>query len=206
MTDAELEHAFRQPHYLALNKARLDHLGALLDTLHFDPKGKTVLDLGAGIGDLAVWWRDRGADVLCVDGRPENVDYMKRRGLKTRLCDFENEFYFGSARYDVVFAYGVLHHCSLPELMVAAIKANAKNLVLIETMISASVTQLLITENRFDPSQSLSGMGSRPSLLSLHESFARSNGAFAMIAFKQPHHPDYEEGRRVVIAARRIRA
>lgn len=46
---------FRTPRYRALNKSRLQHL----DSLHLPLSGRTVLDVGAAIGDHANFYRSK---------------------------------------------------------------------------------------------------------------------------------------------------
>src|SRR5262245_54746689 len=60
---------FDTPAALAINRARLEHLASLGLPL----AGKRVLDAGCGVGHLAQFFRERGCEVVCVDGREENI-------------------------------------------------------------------------------------------------------------------------------------
>jgi len=44
----------------------------------FRSDGRRVLDVGAGIGHFAEFYRRMGATVVAIEGRPENVDEMRR--------------------------------------------------------------------------------------------------------------------------------
>ena len=57
---------FDAPEAIALNRARLAHI----ESLHLDIRGRSVLDVGAGLGYLAQFFAER---VVCTEGREENV-------------------------------------------------------------------------------------------------------------------------------------
>ena len=201
-TDAELEWAFRQPHYLALNKARLEHLGGMLDTLKIDLKGKHVLDVGAGIGDLSQWIAERGASVLATDARSENVDYMNRRGLNAETLDCDTHVLSLAREPDFVLAYGILYHLKEPSFALHLWGSLAGKAVFIETMVASDTAIFGVTEDKYDLSQSASGFGCRPTLWWIKRCFVPQEWAF-VIPEKQPDHPDYAEGRRAVCYALR---
>ncbi|MEG4231950.1 hypothetical protein QUA40_07545 [Microcoleus sp. Pol11C3] len=52
--------------YLRHNQRKLEHLASL----GLDIVGKTVLELGAGIGDHTSFFRDRSCEVIVTEGRP----------------------------------------------------------------------------------------------------------------------------------------
>ena len=66
-------HDFHSNNYLRINQRRLEHLVSLGLPL----SGRTVLELGAGIGDLSTFFRDRDNEVTSVEARPENIDCMR---------------------------------------------------------------------------------------------------------------------------------
>jgi hypothetical protein len=66
---------FDTPEALALNDARMTHL----ESLGLGLAGKRVLDVGAGVGHLAVRLEKMGCSVVCVEGRPENVESLRQR-------------------------------------------------------------------------------------------------------------------------------
>lgn len=200
MREEQLEHAFRQPHYLELNRARLEHLAWMLDKFDVKPTGKTVVDLGAGIGDLAVWWEGRGALVTCLDAREDNVRYMEGRGLTAYVVDFDHPSYSPFGKRNIVFAYGILYHLATPVHALEAWKSIADEMLLLETMIDPA-GPFHAEEDRSDPSQGVSGRGFRPSLDWIRSQFEDS--LWQVIVPDQPKHPDYASGRRVVLVAKR---
>lgn len=207
MNDGELEWAFRQPHYLELNKARLDHLAWLLDDLNFDPKGKRVLEVGAGIGDLTQFWIDRGALVTVSDGRKECYDYLTGRNFKVEqvwLLDLDQERPISKLgrelrRYDVVFCYGILYHLKNPSRSLHWLLEDCKDLLLIETELREWVGRR--NEMEDDPSQGISKEVVIPSAQYL--AGAVSWFGELKIPRTQPSHPEYENHHRGVFWARR---
>src|SRR5690349_17165247 len=75
--------------YLMKTKAKMEHLKSL--PLHLE--GLSVIDVGAGIGDFAEFYIDRGCDVTVSDSRQENIDVVKKRfpGVNTRVIDLERD-------------------------------------------------------------------------------------------------------------------
>ena len=67
---------------------RVDVLNDFLDRL--DP-GSSVLELGAGAGQAAVYVRDRGFEITALDLSPANVDLARQRGIEAHVGDFTDE-------------------------------------------------------------------------------------------------------------------
>jgi len=59
---------FHSVSYLRHNARRLEHLASL----NLDISGRSVLELGAGVGDHTTFFLDRGCTVTCVKPRAEN--------------------------------------------------------------------------------------------------------------------------------------
>src|SRR5580693_7462919 len=78
---------FDSPDALAINTARMEHL----DSLGMTIAGRTVLDVGCGVGRLAQFFVERGCKVVCVDGRAENITDLRSRypGLEAHVADVE---------------------------------------------------------------------------------------------------------------------
>src|ERR1700740_1459535 len=64
---------FDTPEALALNDARMTHL----ESLGLDLFGKRVLDVGSGVGHLAVRLEKMGCTVVCVEGGSENDESLR---------------------------------------------------------------------------------------------------------------------------------
>jgi SAM-dependent methyltransferase len=143
-------------------------------------KGKKILEVGCGHGDIGAFFADLGADVLCLDGRIQNINFatLKHRkvaNLKFVQFNLENDFsHFG--RFDLIIDFGLIYHLRNVEGHLKACFAAANDIVM-ETVVCDSTDPnkvLLCTERRVIDEESLEGMGSRPSPFYL-ERIAREN-------------------------------
>lgn len=90
-------------------------------------KGKKVLEIGCGMGCMAMNWALNGADIAAVDLNPVAVQQTKKRfelfSLKGMIQEEDaNNLSFGNDTFDYVYSWGVLHHSpnlqkSIEELM-----------------------------------------------------------------------------------------
>ncbi len=77
--------------------------------------GKSILEVGCGLGTDLVQFARAGAAVTGVDLTPNSIDLVKKRfalaGLQGRalVADAEN-LPFSAGEFDVVYSFGVLHH------------------------------------------------------------------------------------------------
>ena len=69
------ETAFHYEGYLRLNQRRLEHLASL----RLPIGGKTVLEVGAGVGDHTSFFIDRSCIVTATDGRASNIAILQKR-------------------------------------------------------------------------------------------------------------------------------
>jgi 2-polyprenyl-3-methyl-5-hydroxy-6-metoxy-1,4-benzoquinol methylase len=78
-------------------------------------RGKKVLEIGCGMGCMAMNWAKNGAEVTAVDLNPVAVSQTRKRfelhGLtgEIREADAEN-LPFEDGTFDFVYSWGVLHH------------------------------------------------------------------------------------------------
>jgi Methyltransferase domain len=180
---------FSGPYYLRHNQRRQEHLASL----GLDLAGKTVLEVGAGIGDHTSFFLDRDCRVISSDARPKNVDELQRRypGLDARVLDLDQPP--GSIEpVDVVYCYGTLYHLREPERAIAFMSSASTSLLLMETCVSrgSDEEQNPIAEDIENPTQAASGTGCRPTrpwvLARLREHFPH-----AYITATQPWHPEF---------------
>jgi SAM-dependent methyltransferase len=189
--------AFLLPEAIAINKARLDHLASL----GLELSGKSVLEVGAGIGLHTEFFEERGCDVLCTDGKPINVTEMVRRYPSRRLqildLDQSSDLsYLGE--FDIVYCYGTLYHLSKPEEALKALAQVCKEMALVETCVSlGNYAELHLVREPEASNQSISGVGCRPTRLWVIEILRRHYG-HAYITKTQPRHPDFPLNWRVV--------
>lgn len=89
--------------------------------------GARVLEIGCGMGTMAMNWAKAGARVSAVDLNPVAVEQTRRRfaifGLQGEVRSADgNQLPFDDASFDYVYSWGVLHHSpdlqkSLREMM-----------------------------------------------------------------------------------------
>jgi len=82
-------------------------------------KGKKILELGCGGGEHALYFKQRGLDVTCIDLSEEMIEECKRRGLAAEVMDIE-ELKFGKEEFDGIWAVTSLLHVpknKLPDVL-----------------------------------------------------------------------------------------
>jgi 2-polyprenyl-3-methyl-5-hydroxy-6-metoxy-1,4-benzoquinol methylase len=78
-------------------------------------RGRRILEIGCGMGCMAMNWAQRGALVTAIDLNPTSVEQTKRRFAAfdlsgdIRQTDAE-ALPFDDASFDYVYSWGVLHH------------------------------------------------------------------------------------------------
>jgi SAM-dependent methyltransferase len=76
---------------------------------------RSLLEIGAGPGHFAAWFRDQGLDVTCTDLSPEMVRLCRAKGLTAHVMDFLN-LDFPPGSFDAVFALNCLLHVPSDDL------------------------------------------------------------------------------------------
>ena len=174
---------------LAINKARMDHLASL----RLPIEGKSVLEVGAGIGLLTGFFEARGCKVLSTDARPENVAEIKRRypSRQVATLDLERPEDIGRlGKFDIVFCYGTLYHLATPEPALEAL-SQVSDSILLETCLSRGEDEASPTiDEPLFMNQAFSGLGSRPTRSWVLSRLARFWG-HGYISVTQPSHPDF---------------
>lgn len=176
-------------HYLRHNQRRLEHLA----TLGFDFAGRTVLEVGAGIGDLTSFFVDRGARVVTSEGDPRNLSLLRERhpDLEARLIDLEEPPNEMRDTFDIVFCYGVLYHLADPARALDFLAARTGSLLLLETCVSPSAAdELLRHQEPPAPENALHGVGCRPSRTWIMREL-RQRFAHVYCPLTQPAHEEF---------------
>lgn len=183
---------FDKPAATAINKARLDHLASLGMMLN----GKSVLEVGAGIGKLTSFFESRDCTVYSTDGRPENVAENLRRNRRRQgrvsvvdLMQPGSHDHFG--QMDIVFCYGTLYHTANPALVIADLARVCRLVFLLETFVwQEDDGEIHLVGESTVHDQSLYGKGCRPArdwvLAELGKHYE-----YAYVATVQPNYPDY---------------
>jgi SAM-dependent methyltransferase len=94
---------------------RIKRLNKMLEIYGIDYfKGRKILELGGGHGDIGAFFAELGADVLSLDGRIQNVNFARLKHLKVanlRFAQFNLEHNFSSfGRFDLIINFGLLYH------------------------------------------------------------------------------------------------
>ncbi len=153
---------FHADGYLRHNARRLEHLASL----GLPVAGKTVLELGAGIGDHSHYYLDRGCRVTITEPRAANLRRLRRRypDGDVRRFDVEHPAPLAGAPFDVVHSYGLLYHLGRPEQALDVMAEATGGLLLLETCVSFGAEEAvnLLKEDQTNPTQAVSGTGCRP--------------------------------------------
>jgi hypothetical protein len=145
--------SFRTDEYQRHNLRRQEHLA----TLGVKIAGRSVLEIGAGIGDHTSFFIDRGCAVTATDARPDNLAVLSRRypGVRTLLFDADGPAPGELSAHEVVYAYGVLYHLRRPAQGLTTLANLCSAMLLLETCVSygdeSSVN--LVIEDPADPTQ-----------------------------------------------------
>lgn len=74
-----------------------------------EQNGKTILELGSGVGTDAKYFQDKGFEILATDLSPEMVKMCKKRGLEAQTIDLYEIGELGN-KFDGVYSLNVLLH------------------------------------------------------------------------------------------------
>lgn len=138
---------FAHPELTRFDRRRLEHLASL--GLSPQVNGKTVVDLGAGVGAHIDYYLDRGCTVTAVDARQLNLDDLVRRypagkyavtpvRVDLDAADAADKLKAAKGPWQVVHAYSVLCHSANPAALIKLIGSAcaATGIAVIETLVS----------------------------------------------------------------------
>lgn len=180
---------FHSNFYLDHTFRRLEHLSSL----HLDIQGKSVLEFGAGVGDLTGYFISRGCQVTSTDSRQDLVHVLSERypTVKSQIFDLESNSTNELDINQIVFAYGILYHISNPKRAIALMSNLAAEMLILETVVSNDGDISNTTaENSGSYSQASSGYGSRPNRLELFLEL-KKHFEFVYLPISQPRHPEF---------------
>ena len=183
-------HCFLDPDALIINQARQEHLASL----DLDLDGKTVIEVGAGIGLHTDFFLKRGCEVTVTDGASVNVGEIKRRhpGLRSFVLDLEDERSLRDLGvFDIIYCYGLLYHMSNPDSVLRRLGEICQGQILLELICGLDTEDtVMYVDDPAGLNQSTVGRGCRPSrrwiLNKLKEYFG-----YGYICATQPDHPDF---------------
>ena len=162
---------FHSLHNLRHKQRRQEHLASL----NLPIAGRTVLELGAGVGLHTTFFLDRGCQVVSVDARKENIDaflriynevpkYDLRTNVKVVLADIENSGHIRLDVAEIVYCYGLLYHLKDPKKAIRWISDHCTSLCLLETCVSLGNHEAInpISEDSSGLGAGITGIGCRP--------------------------------------------
>lgn len=118
--------------FLEIEAYRFEKLAYLPKLVKFDGyPGKTVLDVGCGVGNDLSRFARHGAKVTGIDLAPHSIDLARRnfsqRGLEGEFFVMDGEaMTFPDNSFDVVYCHTVLHFTPNPRRMIAEIERVLK--------------------------------------------------------------------------------
>ena len=182
---------FDDPGAEAINAARI----AWISRLDIDPRGKTLLDAGAGVGHFSRYYADRGAAVVAVEGRADNVTMLQARhpDVRAYVADVQTDDLLRFGTFDIVHCFGLLYHLDSPVTALRRLAAVCRGVLLIETIVCDSRKAVMLLED--EPStvnQALAGLGCRPSPTFVAMALNRVGFAHVYGTTDPPRHPDFE--------------
>ena len=96
------------------HEAHQKRYDAIVEKTH----GPTALDIGAGVGNLAIKLQEKGILVTCVDVKEEYVEHMRRLGLHALKID-GTKLPFPDKLFDTVILSEIVEHMENPGLLLA---------------------------------------------------------------------------------------
>jgi hypothetical protein len=190
LRDRKIYTDFFSPAYQQHNISRLQHL----ESLGLDLARKSVLEVGAGIGDHSLFYLYRNCRLLAVEGRARLAKKLSERlGIDVKIVDLDREperlEQFG--RFDLVHCYGLLYHLSDPARFLSTV-SRVGDFLILETCVSFGSEPSLnkCREPNSILSQALHGEGCRPTRewifdqLKLHYEYVYATRT-------QPRHPEF---------------
>lgn len=184
------EQHFHSVGYLVYNRAQLRHLGSL----GLPWKGKSILELGAGIGDYTQWLMGQGASVIAVEARIENIavflDRVPNVPVARMNLDSPNGALSGM-HFDVVMGYGLLYHLQDPRVVLKWVSERC-GMAIFETQVSWGTKSQLnpINEDTSNPTAAFGGVGCRPTRQWVWEAL-KAVFPFVYATTMRPNHAEF---------------
>ncbi len=183
---------FHSTPYLRHNQRRLEHLASLgLALAH-----KSVLEIGAGVGDHSTFYLDRECSVLITEGRYENlaqlqIRYVNEPKARVKFLDVDQPFNLAQ-QFEVVHCYGLLYHLNNPLNAIKQLAEHTEGLLILETCVSYGNEAEInpVNEDHLDVTQALHGLGCRPTRPWIWEQLT-ANFPYVYSTVTQPAHKEF---------------
>lgn len=187
---------FDEPHYRALDHARIEFLRNLLPDWKRQLQLSSALDVGCGVGHFAALLQQLGFEVNAFEGRAENAEEAERRvsGLKVHVGEAEEIGSFGMGSFDLVLALGLLYHLENPFRVIRQLRHITGKLLVIESMcIDDPNPVLCLRDEGHGGDQGLRYVAFYPSEACLAKMLYSAGFPFVYRFLKLPDHPDFSE-------------
>ncbi|MGE0813471.1 MAG: class I SAM-dependent methyltransferase [Vicinamibacterales bacterium] len=145
-------------------------------------RGRTLLELGCGYGDLGAAFLALGAEVCCADAREEHLEVARARhpGLRTVRADLNTDWPFG--RVDVIFHLGLLYHLE-PTHESLRRACRSAPVVVVETEVCDSPSpDAVVPADEAGYDQAIDGRGCRPSAARVERVLAEEGFTWTRVA------------------------
>ncbi len=143
-------------------------------------KGKRILELGAYNGYIGAYFSSLGAEVHCVEGRPENVAQIKNNypQVTAEIGDLDTSVWKWG-KYDIIINFGLYYHLEKFHKEHLENCINNCNLMFFETVVYDSFQPEIFFRPEHGNDQSLSVIGGTPSTSYVENIFKDKNVSFA---------------------------
>ena len=174
-------------------------------------KGKKILEIGCGHGDIGITLMALGADVYFLEGRLKHLEVLRSRypviPLNRLIHHNLNERMIGFPEFDLILNLGVLYHLEEWKMNIRDC-AHYSSLLVVETEVSTAKKDLLIDEDPNIYDWAINGKGARPSSDSIANEIAANgytltqytgsdlNSSFHRYDWKETHETEFIPGLR----------
>lgn len=128
-------------------------------------KNKSVLEIGCGLGTMAINFAKEGSQYTAVELSNESLALTRRR---FEVYGYKGDFYLGNAeeltsflpkkKYDLVYSFGVIHHSPNPRKIIEEIRSYMNKDSILKLMIYAKDSwKDVMIESGFDQPEAQSG-------------------------------------------------
>ena len=148
-------------------------------------RGKKILDLGCGNGEIANIFSNLGSNVLAVDARQENINIVNKKfpKIKTLKVDLDEYFPFLDQQFDLILSLGLICHLSNYYKHIEDIFQLSSENIIIETEVldCDDISIIGVDEDRSVSDLSFNGLGSIVSSKNIQDEFVKNNYKFKII-------------------------
>lgn len=192
-TTSDPKAIFADLRYVRFNRRRMEHV----ESLGLEVAGRSVLEVGAGIGDLTAYFADRGCRVTTSDAREQNLAMLRKRyrgneRVHIEALDIDQPSADFPGPFDITFCFGLLYHLIHPAEAIGFLAKRTTDLMLLETvvMLGDEAEMRLVDEGTVQANLSLTGKGCRPTRAWVMREMGR-HFEHVYVPVRQPWHEEY---------------